>query len=64
MEGYMEGAMDRMLTKGQKIAIATIVTIIFVVIVVYISPDFLTIFTVCTVFIFIATIIGTLTESG
>lgn len=36
MEGYMEGSMDRMLTKGQKIAIATVVTIIFVVIIVYI----------------------------
>jgi len=36
MEGYMEGAMDRMLTKGQKIALATVVTIIFVIIIVYI----------------------------
>jgi len=36
MEGYMEGAMDRMLTRGQKIAIGTVVTIIFVVIIVYI----------------------------
>jgi len=36
MEGYMEGAMDRMLTKGQKIAIGVIVTIIFVIIIVYI----------------------------
>jgi hypothetical protein len=36
MEGYMEGAMDRMLTRGQKIALASVVTIIFVVIIVYI----------------------------
>jgi len=36
MEGYMEGAMDRMLTKGQKIAIASVVTIIFVIIIIYI----------------------------
>ena len=36
MEGYMEGAMDRMLTRGQKIALASVVTIIFVIIVVYI----------------------------
>jgi len=32
MEGYMEGASDKMLTRGQKIAIGTVVTIIFVMI--------------------------------
>ena len=36
MEGYMEGAMDRMLTRGTKIAIATVATIIVLVIIVYI----------------------------
>ena len=36
MEGYMEGSMDRMLTKGQKIALATVVTVVFVVIIVYV----------------------------
>jgi len=35
MEGYMEGVMDKMLTRGQKIALATVVTIIFVIIIVY-----------------------------
>ena len=35
MEGYMEGSMDRMLTKGQKIALATVVTIVFVGIIIY-----------------------------
>ena len=30
MEGYMEGASDKMLTRGQKIAIATIITIVMV----------------------------------
>lgn len=36
MEGYMEGVMDKMLTRGQKIALATVVTIIFIIIIVYI----------------------------
>lgn len=35
MEGYMEGVMDKMLTRGQKIALATVVTIIFIIIIVY-----------------------------
>lgn len=35
-EGYMEGSMDHMLTKGQKIALATIVTIVFVGIILYV----------------------------
>ena len=34
MEGYMEGVMDKMLTKGQKIAIGTILAVIIVICVV------------------------------
>lgn len=30
LEGYMEGSMDKLLTKGQKIALATVVTLIMV----------------------------------
>jgi len=36
MEGYMEGSSDKLLTKGQKIAIATVITIIMVIIMVFI----------------------------
>ena len=39
MEGYMEGSMDRMLTHGQKIALATVVTIVFVGIILYFILD-------------------------
>jgi len=35
MEGYMEGSMDKFLTRGMKIAIGTIVTIVFLGIVVF-----------------------------
>ena len=35
MEGYMEGTMDKFLTRGMKIAIGTIVIIVFLAIVVY-----------------------------
>ena len=30
MEGYMEGSMDKMLTRGQKLAVGTIITLSFV----------------------------------
>lgn len=36
MEGYMEGSSDKLLTKGQKIAIGAVVTIIMVIIMVFI----------------------------
>lgn len=36
MEGYMEGSLDKILSKRQMIAIGTVITIIFVGIVVYI----------------------------
>lgn len=36
MEGYMKGASDKVLTRGQKIAIATVVTVVFVGIVVFV----------------------------
>jgi len=36
LEGYMEGASDKMLTRGQKIALATVVTVVFVGIVVFV----------------------------
>lgn len=36
MEGYQEGASDKILTRGQKIAIGTVVTIIFVGLIVFI----------------------------
>lgn len=36
MEGYMEGVSDKLLSRGQKIAIGTIVTIIMVGVVVFI----------------------------
>jgi len=37
MEGYMEGSMDKMLTKGQKIAIGAIVTLSFVGLIILIA---------------------------
>jgi len=36
MEGYLEGSMSQMLSKGQKIAIATIVTIIMIALIVFV----------------------------
>ena len=36
MEGYMEGSSDKLLTKGQKIAIGAVVTLIMVAIMVFI----------------------------
>jgi len=36
MEGYLEGSMDRLLTRGQKVAIGTIVTLIFVGLIVFV----------------------------
>ena len=36
MEGYMEGASDKLLTKGQKIAIGTVITLIFVGLIIFI----------------------------
>jgi len=36
MEGYFEGVSDKLLTKGQKIALATIVTIAFVGIIIFV----------------------------
>ena len=36
MEGYLEGSMDKMLSRGQKIAIATIVTFVFVGLIVFV----------------------------
>ena len=36
MEGYMEGVSDKMLTRGQKIAIGTVVTLVIVGIVVFV----------------------------
>lgn len=36
MEGYMEGSLDKLLTRGQKIAIGTVVVLIFVGIFVFI----------------------------
>lgn len=36
MEGYMEGSMDKMLTAGQKMAIGSIVVLIFVGMIVFI----------------------------
>jgi hypothetical protein len=36
MEGYFEGVSDKMLTRGQKIALGTIITIIFVGLIIYI----------------------------
>jgi len=36
MEGYFEGVSDRLLTRGQKIALATIVTICFVGIILFV----------------------------
>ena len=35
MEGYMEGSSDKLLTRGQKIAIGTVITLIFVGIIVF-----------------------------
>jgi len=37
MEGYMEGSMDKMLTRGQKIAIGAIVTLSFVGLIILIA---------------------------
>ncbi|MBD3321809.1 MAG: hypothetical protein GF350_12000 [Chitinivibrionales bacterium] len=37
MEGYMEGSMDKMLTRGQKVAIGTIVTLSFVGLIILIA---------------------------
>lgn len=34
MEGYLEGSMDKLLSKGQKIALATIVMIVMVAVIV------------------------------
>jgi len=36
MEGYMEGSSDKLLTKGQKIAIGAVVTIVMVAVMVFI----------------------------
>lgn len=36
MEGYFEGASDKFLTKGQKIALATVVTLCFVGIIIFV----------------------------
>lgn len=36
MEGYMEGVSDKLLTRGQKIAIGTVVTLIMVGLIVFI----------------------------
>jgi len=36
MEGYMEGVQDKLLTRGQKIAIGTIILIVFVSVFVFI----------------------------
>lgn len=36
MEGYMEGVSDKLLTKGQKLAIGTVVVIIMVALVVFV----------------------------
>jgi len=36
MEGYMEGVSDKLLTRGQKIAIGTVITLIFVGIIVFV----------------------------
>jgi len=33
MEGYMEGSLDKMLTRGQKIAIGTVITIVMVAVI-------------------------------
>ena len=33
MEGYLEGSLDKFLTKGQKIALATVVTIVMVAVI-------------------------------
>ena len=38
-EGYMEGSLDKMLTKGQKIALATVVTVVFVGIIIYMIAE-------------------------
>jgi len=35
-EGYMEGVSDKLLTKGQKIALATVVTLIMVGVIVFV----------------------------
>jgi hypothetical protein len=36
MEGYMEGASDKVLTRGQKIAIGTVITLVFVGLIVFV----------------------------
>jgi len=36
MEGYLEGTIDRLLTRGQKIAIGTVIALIFVGLIVFI----------------------------
>jgi len=36
MEGYMEGASDKMLTRRQTIALATVVTIVFVGLIIFV----------------------------
>lgn len=36
MEGYMEGSSDQMLTRGQKIAIGTVVTVIMVALIAFV----------------------------
>jgi len=36
MEGYLEGSMDKLLTRSQKIAIGTVVTLIFVGLIVFV----------------------------
>jgi hypothetical protein len=36
MEGYMEGVSDKLLTRGQKIALGTVVTLVFVGLIIYV----------------------------
>jgi len=36
MEGYLEGTMDRLLTRGQKIAIGTVIALVFVGLIVFV----------------------------
>ena len=36
MEGYMEGVSDKLLTKGQKIAIGTVITLVMVAVIVFV----------------------------
>ena len=36
MEGYFEGVSDKLLTRGQKIALATVITLLFVGIIIFV----------------------------